>query len=215
MDGIINWIFFESIYGVLIIAGIFFGITTILKNIIPNLPDLTAIVGLIFFVLLFTMQTYPRYKFHKKALETIENLPPYAHVINKSYWGDIVEPATWFKNFIGSVYIVSPDDSISSIGSSNQFKSMLLRFEEDPEITLISTDCESRTKTESHPVDGAWKFKSSDLDAKMNNLDIEVFCETDWKKEIEMMRVEMLKILKKEVQKQKKQNTIENKKGKD
>ena len=35
----------------------------------------------------------------------------------------------------------------------------------------------------------------------MNNLDIEVFCEKDWKKEIEMMRVEMLKILKKEIQK--------------
>ena len=206
MEGILNWLFVESIYGIVIVGSSIYGIANYIKRFLPKeiilkIPDLTPIFGVLFIIYISTVPTYPRYKFHKEALKVIENLPPHSHVINQTYWSDIIEPITWFESLIGSVYIVSPDDSISSIGSSNQFKSMLLRFEEDPEITLISTDCESRTKTESHPVDGAWKYKFSDLNAKMNNLDIEVFCEKDWKKEIEMMRVEMLKILKKEIQK--------------
>ena len=57
MEGIINWIFFDSIFGVFIILGIYFGITSILKRLISNLPDFSTFGGILFLVLLFNMQT--------------------------------------------------------------------------------------------------------------------------------------------------------------
>ena len=206
MDGIINWIFFESIYGVFIITGIFFGITFILKKLIPNLPDLTAIGGLIFFVLLFTMQTYPRYKFHKKAIETIENLPPYAHVIDKKYVGHILEPLTWFTSFIGHLYIVAPSyDS----GFSGEFKSLLVRYDEYKTIQQVSNhevDCETKETSISQP-DKEGVFRYTVWSEKMTESEIELFCERNWSEERKMALDER----RNNALKQKKQSIIENK----
>ncbi|MBT4942025.1 MAG: sel1 repeat family protein [Candidatus Magasanikbacteria bacterium] len=210
MDGIINWIFFESIFGVFIITGIFFGITSILKKLIPNLPDFTTFGGILFLVLLCTMQTYPRYKFHKKALETIENLPPYAHIIDKKYIGDILEPLTWFKSFIGDLYIVAP--SFDS-GFSGEFKSMRVRYDDYETIQQVSLheiDCKTK-ETSISQADKKGAFRYTLWNEKMTEYEIELFCKKDWSEEREIMRTEIMN----SAAKQKKQNTIENKKGKD
>jgi|TARA_B100000315_G_C14453885_1_gene530450 hypothetical protein len=210
MDGIINWIFFESILGTFIITGMFFGIASILKKLIPSLPDFTALGGVLFLILLFTMQTYPRYEFHKKALESIENLPPYAHIIDKTYTGDILEPITWFKSFIGSLYIVAPSyDS----GFSGEFKSLLVRYDDYKTIQQVSlheVDCETKETSISQP-DKEDAFRYTVWAEKMTESEIELFCEKDWSEERKMALDER----RNNALKRKKPDILENETGND
>ena len=190
MDELISFIFFETVLGSFIIPIVFLIILVYLQKYIPKRIQQSLInFGCsLWFILIFTLPVYPRYQFHKVMLEELKNIPPYARIIDKSYFTDILEPITFFKDFIGSVYIVSP--SIDT-GFSGEFKSFLYRFKESPVQTLITTDCRNKTKTESHPKDGVWVYKKTD--EQMNDLDVEVFCKTDWSKEREIIHTELIK----------------------
>ena len=192
MDEIINWLFVESIYGIVIVCSSIYGIANYIikflpKNFISKIPDLTPVFGIFFLLYIATMPTYPRHKFHNEALQVLDKLPPYAKVINKTYWGDIIEPITWFKDFIGSLYIVSPNDPITS-----GFKTILLRFEEKPRITIVDADCGGKTWSESEP-DNNGVYRYTTQNEKISDFHFQIFCKEDWTKEKEILRTEMIK----------------------
>ena len=191
MEGILNWLFVESIYGIVIVGSSIYGIANYIKRFLPKeiilkIPDLTPIFGVLFIIYISTVPTYPRYKFHKEALKVIENLPPHSHVINQTYWGDIIEPITWFKSFIGSVYIVLPNDIITQ-----GFKTILFRYEEEPEINIVDANCKNKTISFSTPdKDGVFKYTT--FSEKITEFDFDIFCKTDWTAKKEILRKTMM-----------------------
>jgi hypothetical protein len=186
MEAVFDWIFFTSIYGVFIICAILLGVLTLLKKAAPKMPDLTWLVGVLFLVLLFTFPTVKRYQFDSQARKMMKNLPPYSRIIHKSHGASITEPITWFKDFISNVDVVAPN-AFPNFG----YRRVVMYFDEEPAISDEDPNCDSRKISISEP-DSKGVFKVIEFNQEMNSEEFKLYCETDWTKEKEILRLSIL-----------------------
>lgn len=184
---ITKWLFLESIYGIAVIAAVVYFIAVGIKKIIPKSPNPGAIAALAFIAALFTLPSLPRYQFENESLAQIEG-KEWIRVINKTNWGSFSEPLTWFRPPIGSIFMVMPNSPIEG-----GYREVLLRYEEKLRIKMSDPDCSEKTILYSEP-DGEGVFRNTSRTSQpMNTQEFNIYCEYDWSKEKEALRVEALK----------------------
>lgn len=177
----IESLFTKSIYGIAAITAVSYFIALGLKKIFPKSLDPGAIAVIFFFVALLTIPSIPRYKFESNSLSSIEG-KDWIRVINKTKWGDLLEPLTWFNAPTGSIYIVMPNNPIDG-----GFRDVLFRYEEKPRVRISDPDCSDKTISYSEP-DGNGIFRYSSKEAlRMTDKEVQIYCEYDWSKEKEAL----------------------------
>lgn len=184
---IAKWLFLESIYGIAVIAAVVYFMAVGIRKIIPKSPNPGVIAALAFIAVLFTLPSLPRYQFESESLAQIEG-KEWIRVINKTNWGSITEPLTWFRSPIGSIFMVMPNSPIEG-----GYREVLLRYEEKLRIKMSDPDCSEKTILYSEP-DGEGVFRNTSRTSQpMNTQEFNIYCEYDWSKEKEALRVEALK----------------------
>ena len=144
-------------------------------------------MGLFFFALLVTLPSYPRYKFDRDVRSKILGAE-HVHVINKTYWGAITEPLTWFSNYIGSTHVAFPEGLLSG----NTFRHVVMRYEEEPRIFSVTPNCADRIKDVSEP-DSNGIFRYTEWNQAMTEADFQLYCVKNWDREKESVRQMYLK----------------------
>lgn len=185
ITSIVNWIFSGSIYGVAIIAGAVYLLGLAFKRVIPKVPDPAIFGGLAFVIALLTLPSIPRYQFERQALSLIQG-KGWIRVMNKTTWGSMTEPLTWFNAPIGSMYIVMPNNPIEG-----GFREVLMRYEEEPQVAMIDPDCADMTIMRSRPdTEGVFRYTSKSPE-DMTEKEISLYCEYNWAEEKTALREEM------------------------
>ncbi len=187
LTSIVKWLFLDSIYGIAVIAAFVYFVAFGINKIITKGPNPGVLAGLAFLIALFTLPSLPRYQFETESLSQIEG-KEWIRVINKTQWGSLTEPLTWFNAPIDSIFMVMPNSPIEG-----GFREVLIRYEEEPRITMSDPDCSDKTIHYSEPdSEGVFRYTSRTSQA-MNEQEIAIYCEYDWSKENEVRRAEALK----------------------
>jgi len=104
----------------------------------------------------------------------------------KTKWGDLTEPLTWFNAPVGSIYAVMPNSPMEG-----GFRELLLRYEEQPHVTMSEPDCTDHTILRAEPAkDGVFRYTTA-MPEKMTQQDISVYCDYDWSNEKDALIDEM------------------------
>jgi len=95
---------------------------------------------------------------------------------------------TVFKNESADSY----DDTSCPVPTGG-FREVLLRYEEEPRISMSEPDCSDKTILYSGPdSEGVFRYTSR-TSQPMNEQEVAIYCEYDWSKEKEALRAEALK----------------------
>ncbi len=184
MENIISiakWLFLESIYGIAVITVVIYFLAIGIKKVIPNSPNPAVAGAFVFVATLFTLPSIPRYQFEDESLSKIQE-KDWIRVINKTKWGSITEPLTWFRAPIGSIFIVMPNSPMEG-----GYREVLLRYEEEPRVTMSDPDCTDNTILYSEP-DKQGVFRYTSVEAQpMTEQEVSIYCEYDWSKEKEAL----------------------------
>ncbi len=176
----INWIFFDTIFGIATIVMATYGIVRLLfKDKENKTPEIIA--GVAFFTALLTIPSIPRYQFENEIREKI-NQSPWMRVVNETKWGDLTEILTLFVTPVGSFTLVMPNEP--TIGG---FSVITFQYDEDPIESLIEPECSDETYTYSYPHNGKFVYGTEEDGSfdvvKMQGWEHEQFCKSDWSKE--------------------------------
>ena len=175
---ILEWFLTQSTAGIIILILPIYGGAYLLKNFFPRFPSPLTVAGVCFILLIFTVPSYPRYKFEKQALSIMEE-NPHIKIIAKAYYGAFTEPLTWFRTPFGFVHLVAPNHWIDRGG----FRRVLMRYDEETEVTIEDPDCETLTIMVSAP-DSKGVFRhTTNKRSPMSKEDKKLFCDTDWSSE--------------------------------
>jgi hypothetical protein len=151
------------------------------------MPNPAVIAVPAFLVALFTLPSIPRYQFESESLSEIEG-KAWIRVINKTKWGSLTEPLTWFYAPVGSIFVVMPNSPIEG-----GYREVLTRYEEEPRVRMSDPDCTDHTIMYSEPdSEGVFRYTSRKAKA-MSEQERAIYCEYEWLKEKEALRAEMLK----------------------
>ncbi|MFC1665672.1 hypothetical protein ACFL17_08605 [Pseudomonadota bacterium] len=187
LTSIAKWLFLDSIYGIIVIAGIIYVLAIGIKKVIPKSPNPGVLAILAGAIALFTLPSLPRYQFEHESLSQLEG-KNWIRVIRKTNWGSLIEPLTWFRAPVGSIFMVMPSSPIEG-----GYREVLLRYEEKPQIRRSDPDCSGRTIFYSEPDStGVLRLTSSKAQA-MTKQELSIYCEYDWSKEKEALRQEIIK----------------------
>lgn len=181
ISSILKWLFFDSVYGIGLIAMIIYLLMTRIKKIIPRLPSPLLVSTLIVVIGLFTVPSIPRYQFSQKTLSSIDG-KPWIKIIHRANWGSIIEPLTWFNAPLGSIFIAMPYDPVS-MGSFDFFQEVLVQYKEEDQIRVIERFCtENKIQIYKYDEKGTLRFATNKAQ-KMTKEEKERYCEYDWSKE--------------------------------
>jgi hypothetical protein len=173
----IEWFLLETIYGYALIVGAFgllmFGIHRVMPKFRWAVP-----AGIFALLVLLTLPSYPRFKFEWKTNQDVAARPEFK-VINATGWGDLTKPLTWFHAPKGSYWIAAPDP-MNRIEGMTSFRSVFMRFEEEPLVAMHDVDCDDNEIHTSRPDDkGVMRYSKPQPD-KMSPDERKAFCELDW-----------------------------------
>jgi len=188
VTSIAKWLVFDSIIGILIVAAAVYFVAAGIKRFVTKFPNPGVLAALVFFAGIFTVPSVPRYQFEKEALSQIEG-KEWIGVINKTNWGSLMEPLTWFRAPVGSIFMVMPNSPIEE----DRYREILLRYKKEPRIRISDTDCQERTIMYSEPDNEGVYRHTSEKAQPMTKQEINIYCEHDWSKEKEALRAEALK----------------------
>jgi len=186
---ILEWFLFGSIYAMALIATLLGGLALVVSKVTKIRINHFAVGGVVFVVLLFTLPTYPIYKFDRDIRSQLLNAE-HVHVINKTYWGAITEPVTWFADFIGSVHFVFPEGVLSG----NSYRHFVMRYGEEPRVYTVTPTCKDKRKDVAEP-DAKGVFRWTGWDKKMTDEDFQLYCVKNWDAEKEAGRQLQLKAM--------------------
>lgn len=190
ITSIAKWLFLESILGIAVITAAVYFLGMGIKKVFPKAPNPGTLAGLTFVFTIFTVPSLPRYQFESDSLAQIEG-KEWIRVISKTNWASLTEPLTWFRAPVGSIFMVMPNSPIEG-----GFREVLLRYEEEPRISMSEPDCTEKTILYSEP-DGEGVFRYTSRTAHpMSEQEFTIYCDYDWSKEKEASRAEALKQMK-------------------
>ncbi len=178
---IFKWLFFESVYGLMLIVAVTFGLAFVVKSFIPKSPNPWTIAIIVFFVGLFTVPSIPRYQFSNETLNNIDG-KEWIRIINKENWGSVTEPLTWFNPPLGSIFIAMPYDPVT-MGSFDYFQEVLIQYEEEDKLRIIQRFCtDNKIQIYKYDDKGTLRF-ATNMPQKMTEDERKRYCEYDWSKE--------------------------------
>ena len=177
---ILSWLLTHTIFGIAGIAVVIYLATSALKKVLPKIPEPTYIVVAVVLVGLFTLPSLPRYRFEDEVMSKIKG-KDWIRVVNKTQWGDLTEPLTWFKAPVGSVTIIMPNTPIEG-----GFREIIMRYDEKEIVSMVEPDCTNLKISYSQP-DNKGVFRYITFSVKMNDEQKKWYCEYDWSKETEAM----------------------------
>jgi hypothetical protein len=132
----------------------------------------------------------PRYQFERDTLAKIEG-KSWIRVVNRTKWGSLTEPLTWFRAPLGSITILMPNSPIE-----DGFRQVAMRYEEAPAVAIVEPDCTTSTILYSRPDQkGVFRYATS-APAKMRDDEKKWYCQYDWSTEKEALRREALRQMK-------------------
>lgn len=182
---IAKWLFLNSIYGVFVVGFAAYAIALGLRKVTPKAPSPAIIAGVVGVLALFTLPSIPRYQFAREALSQVEG-KKWIHIVNETKWGDLTEPLTWFNAPVGSIFAVMPNGPIEG-----GFREILLRYEEQPRVTMTEPDCTDHTILRAEAAkDGVFRYTTATPD-KMTSQDVSIYCDHDWRSEKDALLEEM------------------------
>lgn len=169
------WFFTDRIFGTFFLAAIAYGIAKLVK--IP-LPEAAAAIA--FLLALFTLPTYPRYKFEQDTYAELAKHPEY-RIAQTTHWGSFSEPLTWFRSFMGHFRAVAPDpvagDEEEGMAA---FRQIVFRYGEQPQQWMHFVFCnENRMSSSMRDSSGEFHLTSRDWQ-QISSENRVIFCESDW-----------------------------------
>lgn len=180
----------KTIYGVVGVAAVVYVALRALRKPFPRLPEPAFIAVPVFLIGLFTVPSLPRYQFERDTLAKIEG-KGWIRVVNRTNWGSLTEPLTWFRAPLGSITIVMPNSPIEG-----GFRQVTMRYEEAPAVAIVEPDCTTSTILYSRP-DQAGVFRyATAAPVKMRDEEKKWYCQYDWSMEKEALRSEALRQMK-------------------
>lgn len=186
IEKIFLWTITHSIYGAFGIASVIYVIGKGVRRLAPRLPEPTLGAGLAFLIVVFTFPSIPRYQFEKEALAALDG-KDWIRVVNMTNWVDVSEPLTWFREPVGSIFLIRPQ-SLPNYG----FEEVHMRYKEDTVLRNTEPSCEDRTIHISAPSDdGIFRYLTHRPEAMIDR-DYELYCNYDWSKEKKALRQQML-----------------------
>ncbi len=187
LGAVANWLFFDSIYGVLVLAAITYGVFWAVNCVVPKTPNPVLFAAAVFFLGLFTLPSIPRYQFERKVASQIEG-KAWIRVVNRTRWGDLAEPLTLFAAPVGSFTLVMPNDPITG-----GYREVLMRYGEEPMVSLVTPYCKDLTVQYSRPdPKGVFRYTTARAQ-KMTKVERETYCQHDWTPEKKAWHVEWLR----------------------
>lgn len=175
MGGMVKWLFFDSIYGVVgVSAALYFVLKRIRKSDDKdNVPFLSA--AIVALIGVFILPSIPMYDFESNVLSTIAD-KPWIRVVNKSEARRLTEPLTWFTTSIGSITLVYPGDALN-LG----FHVPTLTYNKKPLNSFADPECEERLISYANAdSEGIYRQDDKSLNLKMNDQEYALYCKQDW-----------------------------------
>ncbi len=179
---IMEWFFTETIYGIIAIIAVIYLPIKALNKKFTKTPDAEFIAGILFFILILTVPSYPRFKFER---ETRAMLVEHKHmkIINETKWGDLIEPITWFHAPVGAFNVISPEPFVHSTEGFQAFKQIFFRYEEEPSLYLIEVNCKEKVHNTSEMQTNG-KFHVISTENALSDSEYNTFCNTDWSEQL-------------------------------
>jgi hypothetical protein len=187
LGSVAKWLFFDSIYGIVLIAVLTYGIFWAIKRAVPKTPNPAIFAVVVSLLGLFTLPSVPRYQFEREVASQIEG-KAWIRVVNQTRWGTLTEPLTLVATPVGSFTLVMPNNPITG-----GFREVLMRYGEETMVSMVEPECEDYTVLYARP-DPEGVFRYTTMAAqKMTKLERETYCQHDWTREREALRAEMLR----------------------
>lgn len=179
----------------MVIIVVVYPLLSALKKVFPKFPEPAYIVVPVFFIGLLTLPSFARYQFEDDVMSKIEG-KDWIRVVNKTKWGSLTEPLTWFKTPVGSVTVVMPNSLVEG-----GFREVTMRFEEKEIVSMVEPDCTNLTILYAQPdKEGVFRYVTNSS-VKMVGEQKKWYCDYDWSKEEEAVHQEALRQLKENTKK--------------
>jgi len=176
-----NWLFLNSVYGIIAIAGLVYVILRAVRKRVPTFPNPVVIAIPIAIIGMLTIPSIPRYQFEKETLAQIRG-KNWIRVISQTQWGDLTEPLTLIRAPIGTFFLVLPENPMTG-----GYREVLIRYGERTRVSLSEPDCTDSTISHSEPDDqGVFRY-TADFGRRMTASEFAIYCEYDWSREKEAL----------------------------
>lgn len=176
-----------NVYTLAIIAIPVFYIFYFAKKFIKKLPDPLLPTAIIMIPLFLFGASYDRVLFDKKVKKVQEELT-FMKTYEIVYWSAIIEPMTWFNNYIGFIRLTAPRDPMMA---GNYHTNLYFRQDQEPMsdalfgetyINAHLVDCDKK-KIEVSIVDKNGLMRNDpSLTFEMKDKDYKFYCLDDWSK---------------------------------
>jgi hypothetical protein len=181
VTSILQWLFFQTILGILGIAAVVYVVARALKRALPKFPNPAFVAVPVIIIGLFVLPTIPRYQFQKKVMSEIEG-KEWIRVVNRKNLGSLTEPLTWVNTPLGSITIVMPE--LPLVGG---FREVTMQYEEAPIVSMVEADCTTLTIIYSRQdKKGVFRY-TTESPVKMSASQKKWYCEYDWSKETDAL----------------------------
>jgi len=180
VTAIIIWFLTDSVFGTMLLAAGAYGLAKLVKFPVPEAAGVV-----VFLIGMFTLPSYPRYKFENDTYAELAKHPEY-RIVQTTYWGSLTEPLTWFHSFTGHFRAVAPDPISSDEDLHiSMFRQIVFRYDEKPQEWIFNVLCEdNKMSSQIRGENGKFELLSKDWEpiSKENR---NLFCKSDWSKETE------------------------------
>jgi hypothetical protein len=193
---LLGWLFFHTIYGMLVVAILVYLLVRDLRKTFPRFPAPALVAGLVFLVGVGTLPSIPRYQFHNEMLKMMLPVEDSSHwLASTSRWRSMAEPLTWVNPPIGAVTVISPQTShlggdgqwIRLVPSENRFYEWTTRYGEEPAESLVEADCIQSTIRYTRLDESGALRPVTPSPVKMVAREKDWYCEHDWSREREAL----------------------------
>jgi hypothetical protein len=181
---LLNWLFFQKIYGMLGVAILVYLLFLDLRKTFPRFPEPALVAGLVFLVGVGTLPSVPRYRFDNEMLKWMipETEDSATWVASASRWRSLTEPLTWVNPPIGAVTVIWPH---TLPPFENRFHEWTKRYGEEQVDSLVDADCVQSTIRYTRPDESGMLHPVTPSPVKMAAREKDWYCEHDWAREKE------------------------------
>jgi hypothetical protein len=190
---LLNWLFFQKIYGMLGVAILVYLLFRDLRKTFPRFPEPALVAGLVFLVGVGTLPSIPRYQFHNEMLKWMPQTEDSATwVASASRSRSITEPLTWVNPPIGAVTLIWPQTQfvrdgqrLSWLPFENRFIESTSRYGEERAESAVDADCVQSTIRYMRPDESGVLRPMTPSPVKMVARDKDWYCAHDWSRDNE------------------------------
>ena len=153
-------------------------------------PFIIGIAALVAFIVISSLISAPRYTFQRENLKKLESNDNFFRLIHVEYYRNILMPITLIKPVAKSLLLVAPSDLPSDIIGSTQrgketvaLRTIHLNYGQKPLLDYFKAYC-NELLLDHNIVDDDGYHKIFRRAEKMSDEEYEIFCLSDYSKEI-------------------------------